>query len=79
MVPTALWRAVKKNSSTQRATERAKTLVIKAKYSTNKGLLSIMGPHLISIFIRKNIEMQRSQVGQFSPLDNNAAREFDSG
>ena len=56
-----------------------KKLAIKAKYSTNKGLLSIMGPHLISIFIRKNIEMQRSQVGQFSPLDNNAAREFDSG
>ena len=33
----------------------------------------------LSIFIQKNKETQRPQVGQFSPLDNNAAREFDSG
>ena len=37
-----------------------------------------MGPHLVFSY-EKNIETQRLQVGQFSPLDNNVARELDSG
>ena len=76
----ALWSAGKKyvaawsritdaHEEQKRSRYKQSTLLIKNfKYGSS-----------LSIFIQKNKEAQRPQVGQFSPLDNNAAREFDSG
>ena len=53
----------------KRSRYKQSTLLIKSfKYGSS-----------LSIFTQKNKEAQRPQVGQFSPLDNNAAREFNSG
>ena len=80
LVPTVLWGTVKKYGALRsrvayqlkeqkRSRYEQSTLLIKSfKYESS-----------LSIFIQKNKEAQQPQVGQFLPLDNNAAREFDSG
>ena len=79
-VLTALWRAVKKNASTEsRVAQRLKeekrsrcfvrTLLIKNfKYGSS-----------LSIFVQKNNETQRSQSQSNFPHDNNTTAGFDSG
>ena len=79
-VPTPLWRGGKKNAPTRgRIAYRLKeqkrsrcfvrTLLIKDfKYGSS-----------LSILVQKNNKVQRSQVSQFLPLDNNTKAGFDSG
>ena len=55
---------------------RAKTLAIRAKYSTNKGLS--MDPLLVFSY-EKIIRRNGRKVSQFFTLTNNTRAEFDSG
>ena len=82
LVPTALWRAVKKNGPTRRSETSHDAREEQKRSRFEQSTLRIKnfkyGPSL-SIFVQKNNEAQQLQVSQFFTLTNKTAREFDSG